>query len=220
MAVATINAAFLTGQHSVRVSPSVTSHSSNILRGPGNVAQVATYSKTVETGPYSSQTKSDLRVSSPGVYSPDGSVVYHSRNQGVSPTGYGRDSGPSINHVTYNTGPVAYATAPTLGHDVGSYGPSSYADQAVGSSREHTVQSLDGNHAVTHYTKAVDTAFSSVRKTNDGKIVSAEPASLAYASATAYASPIVAKGTPGVTYTSDPVVAHATFAGMGTQYNW
>lgn len=43
----------------------VTSQQSNILRSYGNLGQVATFSKTINT-PYSSVSKSDVRVSNPG----------------------------------------------------------------------------------------------------------------------------------------------------------
>ncbi|XP_046622020.1 pupal cuticle protein C1B-like [Neodiprion virginianus] len=198
--VAVANGDYLrNSEHSVEVSsPSLTSDSSNILRGPGNLAQVLTYSKTIET-PYSTQRKSDVRISSP--------TVVYSHSAPYSPA-------PSVSHVTYNAGPVAYATAPSLGQG-GAYGPSYSADHTVGSSHESTVKSLDGSRAVTHYSKAVDTAFSSVRKsdprlTNDAKILSA-----AYAAPTgnAHLGPVVA-------YSAAPDVARATFTGLGTEYNW
>ncbi|XP_067000991.2 cuticle protein 76-like [Anabrus simplex] len=43
-------------------TPAITSQQSNILRTPGNLGQVSTYSKTINT-PYSSVSKSDVRVS-------------------------------------------------------------------------------------------------------------------------------------------------------------
>lgn len=43
----------------------VTSQHANILRTPGNLGQISTYSKTINT-PYSSVSKSDVRVSNPG----------------------------------------------------------------------------------------------------------------------------------------------------------
>lgn len=47
------------------VPAAITSQSANILRSQGNLGQVSTYSKTVDT-PYSSVSKSDIRVSNPG----------------------------------------------------------------------------------------------------------------------------------------------------------
>ncbi|XP_055696572.1 pupal cuticle protein C1B-like [Lutzomyia longipalpis] len=47
------------------VTPAVTSQHANILRSYGNLGQISTYSKTIDT-PYSSVSKSDVRVSNPG----------------------------------------------------------------------------------------------------------------------------------------------------------
>nr|QGT33420.1 CPF-like cuticular protein 1 [Microplitis mediator] len=55
--------AFLAGAQ----AHSVSTTSDNIYRSNGNLAQVSTESKTVET-PYSSSSKSDVRVSNPSVY--------------------------------------------------------------------------------------------------------------------------------------------------------
>lgn len=43
-------------------SPAITSQASNILRTPGNLGQISTYSKSIDT-PFSSVRKSDVRVS-------------------------------------------------------------------------------------------------------------------------------------------------------------
>lgn len=48
------------------VGPAVTTQHQNILRSYGNLGQVSTYSRTIDT-PYSSSSKSDVRVSNPGV---------------------------------------------------------------------------------------------------------------------------------------------------------
>ncbi|GJQ85416.1 hypothetical protein Trydic_g19304 [Trypoxylus dichotomus] len=47
-------------------TPTVTSQSANILRSYGNLGQVSTYTKTIDT-PYSSVRKADVRVSNPGL---------------------------------------------------------------------------------------------------------------------------------------------------------
>ncbi|XP_014272172.1 cuticle protein 76-like [Halyomorpha halys] len=52
--------------HAAVAPAAITSQSANILRSYGNLGQVSTYSKTIDT-PYSSVTKSDVRVSNPGV---------------------------------------------------------------------------------------------------------------------------------------------------------
>ncbi|XP_063218779.1 cuticle protein 76-like [Bacillus rossius redtenbacheri] len=48
--------------HGLAAPAAITSMHSNILRTPGNLGQVSTYSKTIDT-PYSSVSKSDVRVS-------------------------------------------------------------------------------------------------------------------------------------------------------------
>lgn len=44
----------------------ITSTSDNILRSPGNLAQIATQTKTIDT-PFSSSSKTDIRVSNPAL---------------------------------------------------------------------------------------------------------------------------------------------------------
>ena len=87
-------------------APAITSQQSNILRSYGNLGQVSTYSKTIDT-PYSSVRKSDVRVSNdalaypaaPAVAAYAAPVAYH----GAYPA------------AAYHTAPVATAyTAPAL----------------------------------------------------------------------------------------------------------
>ncbi|XP_055536632.1 cuticle protein 76-like [Wyeomyia smithii] len=47
-------------------TPAVTSQQSNILRSFGNLGQIATHSKTIDT-PYSTSSKTDVRISNPGL---------------------------------------------------------------------------------------------------------------------------------------------------------
>ncbi|XP_026288327.1 cuticle protein LPCP-23-like [Frankliniella occidentalis] len=87
---------------------------------------------------------------------------------------------------------LAVANAGLIGAPVAYSSPVAYASPAIGSSHESTVRSLDGNSAVTTYSKAVDTAFSSVRKydsraSNDAQILAHAPVA-AYAAAPAYTS--------------------------------
>lgn len=78
-------------------TPTITSQSANILRSPGNLAQVSTYSKTIDT-PFSSSSKSDIRVSNPGVY------------QTLS---YAAPAAPALAYAAAPAAPaLAYAAAP------------------------------------------------------------------------------------------------------------
>ncbi|KAF6198742.1 hypothetical protein GE061_006764 [Apolygus lucorum] len=67
-AVASAQAGLLASPGLVAAPAAVTSQSQNILRSWGNLGQVSTYSKTIDT-PWSSVSKSDIRVSNPGLTS-------------------------------------------------------------------------------------------------------------------------------------------------------
>ncbi|XP_063218735.1 cuticle protein 67-like [Bacillus rossius redtenbacheri] len=81
-------------------SPAITSQHSNILRTPGNLGQVSTYSKTIDT-PYSSVSKSDVRVSNPGVAY---GATYHA-------PAYGAYAAPAV-HGAYAAPAYASYAAP------------------------------------------------------------------------------------------------------------
>ncbi|KAJ8922046.1 hypothetical protein NQ315_008687 [Exocentrus adspersus] len=119
--------------------------------------------------------------------------------------------------------PVAatYAAAPVAVH-----APS------IGASHQSVERSLGGAQSVSHYSKAVDSAFSSVRKydtriTNDALRFAAAPLAVAHAAplAVAHASPFSVAPGPVVTkaaiaYSPAAVVSHATFTGLGASYQW
>ncbi|XP_073996944.1 cuticle protein 76-like [Rhodnius prolixus] len=90
------------------VPAALTSQSSNVYRSFGNLGQVSTYSKTIDT-PFSSVRKSDVRVSNPGL-----ATVAH------APVGYAAAPAyASYAHaapaVAYSAGPaVAYSAAPAV----------------------------------------------------------------------------------------------------------
>jgi hypothetical protein len=85
--------------HAAVAAPAITSQQSNILRSYGNLGQVSTYSKTIDT-PYSSVRKSDVRVSNDALAYPAApALAYH-----------GAYAAPA-----YHTAPVATAyAAPAL----------------------------------------------------------------------------------------------------------
>lgn len=58
-------------------APAITTQHQNILRSYGNLGQVSTYSRTIDT-PYSSSSKSDVRVSNPGFRTIAAAPVYGS----------------------------------------------------------------------------------------------------------------------------------------------
>ncbi|KAE8572940.1 cuticle protein 76-like [Halyomorpha halys] len=110
--------------HAAVAPAAITSQSSNILRSYGNLGQVSTYSKTIDT-PYSSVTKSDVRVSNPGVRT-------------LAPAAYApayaaRAYAPAV--ATYAAAPVvAKAYAPALAapaYAAPAYAARAYAAPAV-----------------------------------------------------------------------------------------
>lgn len=88
------------------------------------------------------------------------------------------------------------------------YAAPAVASTAVGSQAQSTYRSLDGNSVVSQYSKAVDTAFSSVRKydtrvSNDGYAVAP-----AYHAPVAYAAPVAKVAAP-VAYAAPAYAAPA-----------
>lgn len=65
-AVAVCNAGIANYNGASIIAPTVTSEQQNVIRSYGNLQQVSYNSKTIDT-PYSSVSKSDVRVSNPGV---------------------------------------------------------------------------------------------------------------------------------------------------------
>lgn len=80
VAIAAINAQYL--------APSYTTQNQNIYRSPYNLGQVSTHSKTIDT-PFSSVSKSDVRVSNPGLAL--GGLGY---GHGISPLGLAHGISP------------------------------------------------------------------------------------------------------------------------------
>nr|CAD7267060.1 unnamed protein product [Timema shepardi] len=126
--------------------------------------------------------------------------------------------GPAI---SYGAPALSYA-APALSYAA----PVAVHAPSVGSSHESTVRSLDGNSAVTHYSKAVDSAFSSVRKvdtrvSNDAQALAYAPVATAYHGVAApaiasYAAPTYATAYHGL---AAPAVASYAAPAYATAYH-
>ncbi|XP_055599127.1 cuticle protein 76-like [Uranotaenia lowii] len=93
-------------------TPAVTSQQSNILRTYGNLGQISTHSKTIDT-PYSSVSKSDVRISNPGLAVGHVAAAY--------PGAYGAYAAPAYHAPAYHAPAVygapavkAVAAAPAL----------------------------------------------------------------------------------------------------------
>ncbi|XP_043519714.1 pupal cuticle protein C1B-like [Frieseomelitta varia] len=91
-ALAMSNAGFLApapGQYALTTA-ALTSTSDNILRSSGNLAQIATQSKTIAT-PFSSTSRSDIRVSNPAIYAHAAPVAYAAH---AAPVAYAAHAAP------------------------------------------------------------------------------------------------------------------------------
>ncbi|PSN37249.1 Cuticle protein 76 [Blattella germanica] len=107
-------------------TPAITSQSSNVLRSFGNLGQVSTYSKTIDT-PYSSVRKYDTRVSNDALAYPAApALAYHAAPALGAPAfapraiaapalaggllGVAYSAAPAVAHMTYSNGlGIAYA---------------------------------------------------------------------------------------------------------------
>jgi hypothetical protein len=104
-------------------TPAITSQQSNILRSYGNLGQVSTYSKTIDT-PYSSVRKSDVRVSNDALAYP----AAHTVAAYAAPVAYhGAYAAPA-----YHTAPVATSyAAPALAAPVVKTGATAVAGHGL-----------------------------------------------------------------------------------------
>ncbi|XP_053662280.1 pupal cuticle protein C1B-like [Anopheles marshallii] len=98
-------------------TPAITSQQSNILRSYGNLGQISTYSKTIDT-PYSSVSKSDVRVSNPGVaVGHIGAAYPHAIAPAYAHPAYAHAAyaAPAVKAAPALLG-VAYSAAPAVAH--------------------------------------------------------------------------------------------------------
>ncbi|KAF5280610.1 hypothetical protein FQA39_LY05258 [Lamprigera yunnana] len=124
--------------------------------------------------------------------------------------------------------PVVHHAAPYVHHAAVHAAPVAVHAPAVGASEQSVVRSYGGNHAVSHYAKAVDSAFSSVRKydtriTNDALAVApvAHYAHAAPVAHYAHAAPLAhyAHAAPVAHYAhAAPVAAYAAHAAPVAAY--
>lgn len=95
----------------------------------------------------------------------------------------------------------------------GAHAPVAISAPAIGSSQQSTIRSLGGT--ISSYSKAVDTAFSSVRK-SDTRISNNYYTPALATKTIAYQQPaIIEQKTIPAT-----VVSRVTFDGLGTHYAW
>ncbi|XP_017889419.1 pupal cuticle protein C1B-like [Ceratina calcarata] len=99
-ALAMCNAGFIPQQYAL------TSTSDNILRSSGNLAQIATQSKTIAT-PFSSTSRSDIRVSNPAIYAQAAPLAYAAH---AAPLAYAAQAAPLA--YAAHAAPLAHAAQP------------------------------------------------------------------------------------------------------------
>nr|CAD7459506.1 unnamed protein product [Timema tahoe] len=175
----------------------ITSQHSNILRTPGNLGQVSTYSKTIDT-PYSSVSKSDVRVSN--------DALAYGAVSAYAPAIHGAYAAPAI-HGAYAAPVVKTTTTAVSGH--GLLGVA-YSAAPVHSNILRTPGNLG---QVSTYSKTIDTPYSSVSKSdvrvsNDALAYGAVPAYASYA-APAYHGAYAAPALAGHAYAAPALAARA-----------
>lgn len=105
--------------HSQYVAPAITTQNQNTYRTYGNLGQVSTFSKSIDT-PFSSVSKSDVRVSNPGyaVTAPIAHGYAAPIAHGyAAPIAHAAYAAP-IAHAAY-AAPVAHAAYPAAYHGYG-----------------------------------------------------------------------------------------------------
>lgn len=89
------------GPIAAAAAPAITTQSQNILRSYGNLGQVSTYSKTIDT-PFSSVQKSDVRVSNPGLRIAAGpALAYAAPAIHAAPAAVAYSAAPAVSHFAY-----------------------------------------------------------------------------------------------------------------------
>lgn len=101
-------------------APAITSQSSNIYRSAGNLGQISTYSKTIDT-PFSSVRKADVRISNPGYRVATPTLAY------AAPAAYTSYSAPAAYAAHAPLLGVAYSAAPAVAHVTFDSGVAHYA---------------------------------------------------------------------------------------------
>lgn len=101
--------------------------------------------------------------------------------------------------------------APQLAY--GGHAPYAISAPAIGSTHQSTIRSLGGT--ISTYSKAVDTAFSSVRKADTRISNNVFTPALATKTVAIQQPAYIEQKTIPAT-----VVSHVTFDGLGTHYNW
>lgn len=106
-----------------------------------------------------------------------------------------------------------YNSVATPQYAYGGHGPIAFSSPAIGSTQQSTIRSLGGT--ISSYSKAVDTAFSSVRKADTRISNNVFTPALATKTVAIQQPAYLEQKTIPAT-----VVSHVTFDGLGAHYAW
>lgn len=172
------------------IAPTFTTQDQNIYRSFGNLAQVSTHSKTIDT-PFSSVSKSDVRISNPGLLtSYAGPALAHTyAAPAITHSAY---PAPAFAHATYGAAAPAFAhTTYTAPAPVVAHAAPALAHTYAGPAFAHSY----ATPAVAH-TYAAPAAVTKVAAAPAGSLI-------------------------GVAYSAAPAVAHMSYSnGLGVSYSW
>ncbi|KAK7791395.1 hypothetical protein R5R35_008861 [Gryllus longicercus] len=146
----------------------------------------------------------------------------------------------AVANAGYLGGYAGYAAPAAVGYAAPAYGHA-LATPAITAQASNILRTPGNLGQVSTYSKAIDTPYSSVRKSdvrvsNDALAYGAVAApaygyaahgyaapALGYARAAyggAYAAPVARAGLLGVAYSAAPAVAHVSYTGLGAAYGW
>ncbi|XP_015519980.2 pupal cuticle protein C1B-like [Neodiprion pinetum] len=216
----------------VNAGLAITSTSDNTYRSHGNLAQISTQSKSIET-PYSSSSKSDIRVSNPAVYA---SPAHFGHYASAAPSVHHYSSGPAIQH--YSAPAVQhYSPAPVVEHYA--HAPAAH-NSPVYTSAPGPVIAKAAYHVpapAIHYAQPTPVAQSVYAHAEPAHYAHAEPAHYAHAAPAhyahaapahyAHAAPAhyahggqVAGHQVGVAYSPANAVAHLSYSNANDHVNY
>ncbi|XP_025602285.2 pupal cuticle protein C1B-like [Athalia rosae] len=202
----------------------LTSTSDNTYRSLGNLAQVSTQSKTIDT-PYSSSSKSDIRVSNPAVYASPAPLAHYA----PAPQLYQQYSSPhQVQHYahapapvhqyqnspvyTSAPGPVIAKSAPLAGVHYAHAAPVAVHQQIYAPQPAHVA------YAQPQYHHAQPAPL--LQYAQHHHAVAAAPAHVSYAASPAAPAGHQHQSLVGVAYSPANTVAHLTYSNVNDHVNY
>ncbi|XP_043275583.1 pupal cuticle protein C1B-like [Venturia canescens] len=184
----------------------VTSGSDNTYRSPGNLAQVSTQSKTIDT-PFSSSSKTDVRVSNPSVYYSAQPAAYAAAAAPIYENHHTKLAYAAVPQATVN-----YAAAPVT--HTQAYYPQQYATyQSYAAPATYpAAQQVYAAPSTGLITKTAYTAPATYQVAQHAPVAYAAPTAFAH---TAPATPLVK-----IAYSPANEVAHFAYSNVNDHINY